>query len=147
MPLLQGSSKESFKHNLNAEMKAGKPMKQSLAIAYAVKRRNKKSSGGMASYAKGGEVNEKLHPSYEPSSIVKAMRAKKMSEGGMVEDDPHLPEGHNMDDFLSDEEDSEAINLTYPDPDDMESTEGMGPEEEAMQKRKGMLSKIMSKMR
>lgn len=46
MPLMRGKSKNAFEHNIKAEMDAGKPMKQSLAIAYATKRRNKKAMGG-----------------------------------------------------------------------------------------------------
>lgn len=47
MPLKQSSSKQAFKDNLKAEIGAGKPMKQSLAIAYAVKKKNHKARGGM----------------------------------------------------------------------------------------------------
>lgn len=39
MPLKKSSSKEAFKKNVATEMKAGKPLKQSLAIAYDVKRK------------------------------------------------------------------------------------------------------------
>jgi hypothetical protein len=38
MPLKKSTSKEAFKENVKAEVKAGKPVKQSVAIAYAVKR-------------------------------------------------------------------------------------------------------------
>jgi len=38
MPLKHGKSEKSFKANVKAEVKAGKPQKQALAIAYAVKR-------------------------------------------------------------------------------------------------------------
>jgi hypothetical protein len=38
MPLKKSPSKEAFKSNVKAEIKAGKPVKQSVAIAYAVKR-------------------------------------------------------------------------------------------------------------
>lgn len=48
MPLKQSGSKGAFKSNLEAEMSAGKPQKQALAIAYAVKRRNKMAKGGIA---------------------------------------------------------------------------------------------------
>jgi hypothetical protein len=47
MPLITGKSPKAFTHNLKAEIKAGKPMKQSLAIAYAQKRKaNKMADGG-----------------------------------------------------------------------------------------------------
>lgn len=42
MPLIKSKSKEAFKKNVKAEMKAGKPKKQALAIAYSIKRRAKK---------------------------------------------------------------------------------------------------------
>ena len=42
MPLKKSASKAAFKSNLKEEMKAGKPKKQSLAIAYDVQRKAKK---------------------------------------------------------------------------------------------------------
>jgi hypothetical protein len=42
MPLKKSTSKEAFKSNIKAEVKAGKPVKQSVAIAYAVKREAQK---------------------------------------------------------------------------------------------------------
>ena len=38
MPLKKSKSDKAFKSNVKAEMKAGKPKKQALAIAYSVKR-------------------------------------------------------------------------------------------------------------
>lgn len=52
MPLSHGKSKKAFEHNVKAEYEAGKPLKQSLAIAYSVKRKGKKM-------AKGGPVSAK----------------------------------------------------------------------------------------
>lgn len=48
MPLVKSSSKNAFRKNLKAEIKAGKPMKQALAIAYDTKRTaaKKGSKGG-----------------------------------------------------------------------------------------------------
>ena len=42
MPLEKGKSEKAFKHNIKAEIKAGKPQKQAVAIAYSVKRGGKK---------------------------------------------------------------------------------------------------------
>ncbi len=42
MPLKKSKSKVAFKKNIKAEVKAGKPIKQALAIAYSVKRKAKK---------------------------------------------------------------------------------------------------------
>ena len=38
MPMKKGKSEKAFKSNVKTEMKAGKPQKQALAIAYSVKR-------------------------------------------------------------------------------------------------------------
>ena len=67
MPLMQKKSKAAFEHNFKAEMNAGKPKAQSLAIAYSVKRKpKKKASGGTVesgspdmNYTDGGMVNAK----------------------------------------------------------------------------------------
>jgi hypothetical protein len=50
MPLIKSKSKPAFGKNVKAEMDAGKPQKQALAIAYSVKRRSPKKM------AKGGKV-------------------------------------------------------------------------------------------
>jgi hypothetical protein len=42
MPLKKGKSKAAFQSNIRAEIAAGKPQKQAVAIAYAVKRKGKK---------------------------------------------------------------------------------------------------------
>lgn len=41
MSLIKSKSKKAFKENVCREMKAGKPKKQALAIAYSVKRKSK----------------------------------------------------------------------------------------------------------
>ena len=38
MPLKKSKSEKAFKENVKAEVKAGKPQKQAVAIAYQVKR-------------------------------------------------------------------------------------------------------------
>ena len=45
MPLKKSTSKEAFKSNIKAEVKAGKPIKQSVAIAYSEKRAATKKKG------------------------------------------------------------------------------------------------------
>lgn len=42
MPLSKTSSPKSFQKNVRAEVKAGKPAKQAVAIAYSVKRQAQK---------------------------------------------------------------------------------------------------------
>lgn len=46
MPLIKSKSPKAFKENIKAEIKAGKPQKQAVAIAYSVKRTAKKCKGG-----------------------------------------------------------------------------------------------------
>lgn len=43
MPLKKGKSPKTFSHNVRAEVKAGKPVKQAVAISYAVKRKSGRS--------------------------------------------------------------------------------------------------------
>ena len=38
MPLKKSTSPKAFKENIKAEVKAGKPVKQAVAISYAIKR-------------------------------------------------------------------------------------------------------------
>lgn len=42
MPLKSGKSKKAFSSNVRTEMRAGKPQKQAVAIAYSVARKAKK---------------------------------------------------------------------------------------------------------
>lgn len=47
MPLKKSKSKKAFKENIKTEVKAGKPVKQAVAIAYAEKKRaNKGKNNG-----------------------------------------------------------------------------------------------------
>jgi hypothetical protein len=52
MPLVKSASKSAFRKNLKAELAAGKPKPQSLAIAYSVQRaaKGKPKSGGDMKY-------------------------------------------------------------------------------------------------
>ena len=46
MPLRKSPSKQAFKKNVATEVKAGRPVKQAVAIAYATKREAAKKSKG-----------------------------------------------------------------------------------------------------
>ena len=46
MPLIKSKSDKAFNKNIATEVKAGKPVKQAVAIAYSEKRAVKKASGG-----------------------------------------------------------------------------------------------------
>ena len=43
MPLVKSTSKKAFEKNIKAEVKAGKPVKQAVAIAYSEKREAQKA--------------------------------------------------------------------------------------------------------
>lgn len=62
MPLIQGKSPKAFESNVKAEMEAGKPQKQSLAIAYAIKKAAMKRASGKAM---GGMVEKNPASSFE----------------------------------------------------------------------------------
>jgi len=49
MPLVKSTSKTAFRKNIAAEVNAGKPVKQAVAIAFSVQR---KAGGGKAPPAK-----------------------------------------------------------------------------------------------
>lgn len=94
MPLEQGRSKSAFVKNLKTEMHAGKPKDQSLAIAYAVKRKNAKKM------AMGGVVeNEKLHPENEPEhgamdAVMAQMKLKPLAQNHEDLAEPEEPMEH-----------------------------------------------------
>lgn len=46
MPLIKSKSEKAFKKNISTEVKAGKPVKQAVAIAYSVKRGAQKMKDG-----------------------------------------------------------------------------------------------------
>ena len=46
MPLVKSKSDKAFKQNIRAEVKAGKPVKQAVAIAYSMKRAAQKMKDG-----------------------------------------------------------------------------------------------------
>lgn len=46
MPLKQGSSTKTRESNIRREISAGKPVKQAVAIGYAVQREAKKADSG-----------------------------------------------------------------------------------------------------
>lgn len=55
MPLIKSKSDKAFKKNIKAEIAAGKPPKQAVAIAYSVKRRAEqgKKDGGQVNLSVG----------------------------------------------------------------------------------------------
>jgi hypothetical protein len=99
MPLIQGKSKEAFGKNIGAEVRAGKPERQAVAIAYSEKAKaeHKKhlAMGGkvagcgycMGGYAGGGLMLGHKHPN---------MMDKGGEIGGMEEDTGMDPDHEAM---------------------------------------------------
>ena len=56
MPLKKSPSQAAFVSNLKAELAAGKPRDQALAIAYSVKRRSRADGGSIFDYSGVGEA-------------------------------------------------------------------------------------------
>lgn len=56
MPLKKSKSKEAFQYNVEAEIAAGKPQKQAVAIAYSEKR---KAGGNDPRYAIAKELHKR----------------------------------------------------------------------------------------
>ena len=52
MPLVKNKSKAAFSKNVSAEVKAGKPVKQAVAIAYSEKRAANKNGGKITKIAR-----------------------------------------------------------------------------------------------
>ena len=80
MPLKHGKSEKSFKENIKTEIKHGKPQKQAVAIAYAVRRKAQhKAKGGMQHCAHGGPAHC-AHGCYAEGGEVEHL-GDKMHEG------------------------------------------------------------------
>ncbi len=107
MPLIKGKTPASMSHNISAEMHAGKPQKQSIAIAYNLARKaaaKKMAQGGMAKeetcHACGGMVNPKLEQSH-------------MAQGGYAEEMNLEHPAPDWSGFRSSEEDQSGDNDEY----------------------------------
>jgi hypothetical protein len=128
MPLLRSDSAKAFTHNIKAEMHAGKPQDQALAIAYSIKRKK---------HSAGGEIEESEHPvPHHMHPIVAGIMAKHMDEGGDVGEplehglseklgegwadggevdySGHTVKEHHNEDFMSAEHDGQGEISMYP---------------------------------
>ena len=119
MPLSEGKSQKSFVKNLKTEMENGKPQKQSLAIAYAMKRKAQRKK-----MADGGGVQPEASPTPSPSPIDpdKAASAQGSmrqafgyADGGFIEDEMSsgyeaMPEEHEMSNKMAMSEDDKDLN-------------------------------------
>ena len=66
MPLEKSTSKEAFEHNIKAEVAAGKPDKQAVAIAYSEKREARHmDSESKETHSPYHHTAHKEHPAHE----------------------------------------------------------------------------------
>lgn len=95
MPLVQGKSKKALEKNIKTEIEHGKPPKQAVAIAYAVKRKNMAKGGGLyenihakRERIKKGSEEKMRKPGTEGAPTAEAFKqaekTAQMSEGGEV---------------------------------------------------------------
>ena len=99
MPLVKGKSQKAFEHNIKAEIAAGKPQKQAVAIAYDVQRRAQgKKTGGNVSLAIGR--GEKL-PASQGAGLTQKGREKYNRETGSNLKAPQPQGGARRDSFCA----------------------------------------------
>lgn len=66
MPLIKSKSDKAFNKNVATEVKAGKPVKQAVAIAYSTKRAAKKAYGGEVDWSDVDEPRPRRRMSTNP---------------------------------------------------------------------------------
>lgn len=125
MPLTKSASKKAFKHNIEVEMKSGKPQDQALAIAYSIKRKNRKKM------AEGGEISAKDEKrpmpenEYDDKHEISLNKSRHSMEGDGWSDKPNASDKFEI-----------RQKLTSGDPD--ESSPHTGESEEDMLRRHAM---------
>jgi hypothetical protein len=101
VPLIKSKSKKAFGENVKKEMEAGKPMKQSLAIAFATKRKKKYKGGEIEGSSK--DISSRLDNEVQEVDEMPHDRQKQFAYGGDVQDDVNEvferdPDHDSMDD-------------------------------------------------
>ena len=99
MPLINSKSEKAFKKNISTEVKAGKPVKQAVAIAYSTKRQaEQKKKGGGVSLSVGR--GEKL-PAERGAGLTAKGREKYNRETGSKLKAPQPQGGPRRDSFCA----------------------------------------------
>ena len=77
MPLIKGKSKEAFSHNVSAEMQAGKPQKQAVAIAYSEKRSAEKKAKSVPHHSEHSKTrSDHYHSKVVDASAIRPSSTK-----------------------------------------------------------------------
>lgn len=100
MPLIKSKSDKAFEKNIKAEIAAGKPQKQAVAIAYSVKRKAEqvKKDGGQVNLSVGR--GEKM-PVERGAGLTAKGRAKYNRETGSHLKAPQPQGGSRRDSFCA----------------------------------------------
>lgn len=120
MPLIHGKSQKAFEKNIKTEMEHGKPMKQSLAIAYAVKRKaqHKAKGGYMEKEKTEAHENFMEHEAKESAAHEAAehmaMGGSCYAEGGFIGSHQNPKQPHYDADFADMSHDKEEMASGYP---------------------------------
>ena len=84
MPLIKSTSKQAFEKNISKEVSAGKPVKQSVAIAYSEKRAAAKDHPAhsrhieeLGSAYESNSVSSGAEPHYHPAVVASRMESKE----------------------------------------------------------------------
>ena len=84
MPLTKSTSKKAFSKNVAAEVKAGRPLKQSLAIAYSERREAARDHPAhsrhieeLGSAYESNSVSSGREPHYHPAVMASRMETKE----------------------------------------------------------------------
>lgn len=86
MPLLKSKSKAAFGKNIETEMKAGKPQNQSIAIAYAMKKKPKKmAKGGLIESAKEEKRPDPSDTHADSQNVAQNSGKKPLKDAGWTD--------------------------------------------------------------
>ena len=113
MPLIHGKSQKAFEKNIKTEMHHGKPQAQSLAIAYAVKRKaqHKKAHGGYMEAEKTESHGNLME--HEAKESAAHEKAEHMAKGGFIGSYQSPKQPHYDADFADMSHDKEEMASGY----------------------------------
>jgi hypothetical protein len=108
MPLSNGTSKKAFSSNVGSEVRAGKPVKQAVAIAYAQDRKNKrvrkKWNGGLIDEDENGLEQAKDDSNEQNNSNLFANTDRddfyEPAETAPLKEEPHEDKNRSLADAL-----------------------------------------------
>ena len=95
MPLIKSKSKNAFSKNVEAEMHAGKPQDQALAIAYSVKRKTKKKMAEGGTVSAATEKRPMPDNTYDDAAMAKRNSGNKQPKNDSWTDSPTITQAQS----------------------------------------------------